>query len=261
MGQTNLWNIEDTGKPVTFPRCDWALDLTNKPFPGRMGKFESPNNRYDSLWGWYWESGYSLDPFEESERSRDNNFRAMYGAWDCLKNVDKVYPNHKIKSSTYIQGKRESRRLMGDVILNTVDLKTGKKFDDGFVPVTWPIDVHVANPIFFDNDAKEKEGFTRDPFIAHSPMWKDTYYKTPYLMPYRCFYSRNISNLFMAGRDISVTHEALGAVRVQPQTGMMGELVGMAASLCKKYGINPREVYRMHLAELKQMVEKGIPRN
>lgn len=261
MGQTNLWNIEDTGKPTSFPRCEWALDLTSKPFPGRKGEFESPNDRYASLWGWFWESGYSLDPFKESERSRDNNFRAMYGAWDCLKNVDKVYPNHKIKSSTYIQGKRESRRLLGDIILNTIDLKTNKKYDDGFVPVSWSIDVHVANPIFFDNMAKEKEGFTRDPFIAHSPMWEDTHYKTPYLMPYRCLYSKNISNLFMAGRDVSVTHEALGAVRVQPQTGMMGELVGMAASLCKKYGINPREVYKMHLAELKKLVEIDYPGN
>ena len=52
--------------------------------------------------------------------------------------------------------------------------------------------------------------------------------------PTRCLYSRNIENLFMAGRNISVTHVALGTVRVMRTTGMMGEVVGMAASLCKK---------------------------
>ena len=56
----------------------------------------------------------------------------------------------------------------------------------------------------------------------------------PYAVPYRCLYSRNIENLFMAGRNISVTHVALGTVRVMRTTGMMGEVVGMAASLCKK---------------------------
>ena len=48
-----------------------------------------------------------------------------------------------------------------------------------------------------------------------------------YPIPYRCFYSRNIDNLFMAGRNISVTHVALGTIRVMRTTGMMGEVVGM----------------------------------
>ena len=56
----------------------------------------------------------------------------------------------------------------------------------------------------------------------------------PYAVPYRCLYSRNIDNLLMAGRNISVTHVALGTVRVMRTTGMMGEVVGMAASLCEK---------------------------
>jgi len=76
-------------------------------------------------------------------------------------------------------------------------------------------------------------------------------------VPYRCFYSRNISNLFMAGRDISVTHEALGAVRVMRTCGLMGEVVGMAASLCIKHGAIPRDVYRKHLDELKQLMTAG----
>ena len=79
-------------------------------------------------------------------------------------------------------------------------------------------------------------------------------------MPYRCLYSRNVPNLFMAGRDISVTHEALGTTRVQRTTGMMGEVVGMAVSLCKKYGIEPRGVYAEHLEELKKLMRRGVGR-
>ena len=52
----------------------------------------------------------------------------------------------------------------------------------------------------------------------------------------------------MAGRDISVTHEALGAVRVMRTCGCMGEIVGMAASLCRKHDTDPRAIYEQHLA-------------
>ena len=79
----------------------------------------------------------------------------------------------------------------------------------------------------------------------------------PYPIPYRCFYSRNVPNLMMAGRNISVTHVALGTVRVQKTTGMMGEVVGMAASLAKRHETDPRGVYYDHLDELKQLMRRG----
>ena len=82
----------------------------------------------------------------------------------------------------------------------------------------------------------------------------------PYPIPYRCLYSRNVDNLFMAGRDISVTHVALGTVRVMRTTGMMGEVVGMAASICKRHQVQPRAVYRYHLEELKELMRKGVGR-
>lgn len=61
----------------------------------------------------------------------------------------------------------------------------------------------------------------------------------------------------MAGRNISVTHVALGTVRVMRTTGMMGEVVGMAASLCKSKGTTPRGIYQKYLYELKQMMKEG----
>ena len=82
----------------------------------------------------------------------------------------------------------------------------------------------------------------------------------PYPIPYRCLYSRNVSNLFMAGRNISVTHVALGTIRVMRTTGMMGEVVGMAAAVCKKHNAAPRDVYRSHLSDLKELFEERLRR-
>ena len=251
LGRSNLWNVVDTGEPVAFPRCPWAVDLSDKEFPGQGEKPGTYGNKgLEALGGWYWESGFFYDPIEKGEYIRDLNFRAMYGAWDRLKNIDKVYPNHKIAWAAYISGKRESRRLLGDVILTTNDLLGGKIYEDGCVPTSWTIDIHL--PL-----ARYVQDFGDDAFISKD---HHTQYERPYWVPYRCLYSRNVENLFMAGRDISVTHKALGTVRVMRTTGMMGEVVGMAASLCVKQGVCPRGVYENHLVEMKELMKKGVGR-
>ncbi|MBI9015927.1 MAG: FAD-dependent oxidoreductase [Phycisphaerae bacterium] len=235
MGPSNLWRVIDTKKDTTFPKCPWALDLSSKPFPeGGLGD-------------WFWESGFDHDPINKSEYIRDWNFRAMYGAWDALKNVKGKYETHEIEWAAYVAGKRESRRLLGDIILTQDDLIKGVKYADGCVPTSWSIDVHLPHRSYV-------EGFEGDGFIS-----KDyhTSYDRPYWVPYRCLYSRNIENLFMAGRNISVTHEALGTTRVMVTTGMMGEIVGMAAAICKEKDVLPRRVYQIYLDELKEMMKKG----
>ena len=153
----------------------------------------------------------------------------MYGAWDAIKNVEKRYPAHRLNWVAYIAGKRESRRLLGDVVLTAEDLRDGRVFEDGCFPCTWGIDTHHPHPAYAD-------GHDGEEFIADYTRGEGYEYDGPYWVPYRCLYSRNVSNLFMAGRDISVTHEALGAVRVMKTTGAMGEIVGMAASLCRSAG-------------------------
>jgi hypothetical protein len=240
MGPSNCWTVEDTGKPVAFPRCPWAVDLTDKPFPQKL----------DQLGKWFWESGFNRDPITEVERMRDTNLRGMFGAWDCLKNSKKLYPNHKLMWSAYVCGKRESRRLMGDHVLSKPDLKNSVVYPDGCVPTGWSIDLHLADP-------KYVKGFEEDPFLSYVSTHFEEY-KRPYWVPYRCLYSRNIPNLFMAGRDISVTHDALGTVRVMRTCGMMGEIVSMAASLCKQHNTDPRGVYEKYLEELKKLMEKGV---
>ncbi len=257
LGQCNLWSVcecKDTNalnvtvdavaEPVSFPRCPWALDLTDKPFPGRSKVKPDPTK----LGGWYWESGFDRDPIREMEYIRDWNFRAMYGAWDALKNVDKVLPNYQLNWAAYILGKRESRRLMGDVVLALEDLKEGRSFPDGCVPTGWTIDLHLP-------DSRYDKGFEGDGFISKANFGE---YPMPFWVPYRCLYSRNVPNLFMAGRNISVTHEALGAVRVMRTCGCMGEIIGMAASLCHGRNTTPRGIYEQHLADLQELMRRGV---
>lgn len=267
LGASNLWNVgavdknehqlkclcEDddplslnftpSDEPAPFPRCPWAVDLSERKFPGRGDDTIKPD--LAKLGGWYWESGFDKDPIHDMEQVRDQNLRAMYGAWDTLKNVDGLYPNHRLKWAAYIAGKRESRRLLGDVVLTGDDFRNQTPFDDAAFPCTWSLDLHEADARYDASD---------DPFISKANFGK---YNGPYWAPYRCLYSRNIDNLFMAGRDISVTHEALGAVRVMRTCGMMGEIVGMAASICKQHDCRPRDVYESYLDVLKQLMRRG----
>jgi hypothetical protein len=130
------------------------------------------------------------------------------------------------------------------VLLRQQDIVEARPFPDASVTTTWTIDLHYP----------EKPMCACEAFQAEARQFKIQ----PYPIPYRCLYSRNIMNLMMAGRNISVTHIALGTVRVQRTTGMMGEVVGMAASLCKQHATTPRGVYAEHLDELKTLMQRGV---
>ena len=139
--------------------------------------------------------------------------------------------------------KRESRRLVGDYIFTLNDAKTGRTFTDGVVEETREVDVHYQTVL---EDEKNPD------FISEA-----LFYKTPkYYIPYRSLYSKNISNLFMAGRNFSTSHVGLGGPRVMRTTGQMGAAVGFAASLCKKYEVNPRDIYTGYLDEYMKLIEE-----
>ena len=276
MGVSNLWNVGEVEKneyqllcecedddplslnfvasdtPAPFPRCPWAIDLSDKPFPGRKPQTANTRGLADlsQLGGWFWETGFDRHPITDLERMRDQNLRAMYGAWDALKNVDGQYANQRLKWAAFIAGKRESRRLLGDVIVTAKDFHDLRPYPDAAFPCTWHIDLHFPKSQF-------QAGHEGDEFISDYTRGDGYKYKGPYWAPYRALYSRNINNLFMAGRDISVMHEDLGAVRVMQTCGMMGEIVGMAASLCQQYDCDPRAIYAQHLPELKALMQRG----
>ena len=242
MGMTNIWHLEETDSPHPFPRCPWAIDLSNVDFPGRKQvKSVYGQLGVKALGGWYWEAGMEHPPIEMAEYARDTNFRAMYGAVDCIKNIDGDFKNHRLAFAAYIAGKRESRRLFGDIVLSKSDVFSNTCFPDGIVPTTWSFDVHYPDRTFYTAFHEGDAFLTKD---YHEV------FPAPFFIPYRCLYSRNIDNLFMAGRDVSVTHDALGSVRVQRTGGMMGEVVGTAAAICFKYNCRPRTVYEKYLQEL-----------
>ncbi|MBD3673727.1 MAG: FAD-dependent oxidoreductase [Planctomycetaceae bacterium] len=240
MGMSNMWAWAEGEESVEFPKTPWALDLTMKDFP-------YPRDHHGQ---WFWESGFDKDPIEEAEAIRDWNLRAVYGAFNAMKNRDGA-DDHKTAFLTwiaYIGGPRESRRLMGDVVLTQEDIVNKREFPDGCVPSTWSIDLHYPKKQYVGE-------FESNPFISIAIHDRRVDRQYGYPVPYRSFYSRNINNLFMAGRCISVTHEALGTVRVMKTCGMMGEVVGKAASICTKYDCLPRDVYETHLGELKDLLE------
>ncbi len=239
MGMSNMWAWANDEKPRSYPHTPWALDLDMKDFP-------YPRAFHGQ---WFWESGFDKDPLGGAESIRDWNLRAVYGAFNAMKNRDGAaeHKNAFLTWIAYIGGPRESRRLMGDVVLNQDDVVAKKDFPDGCVPSTWSIDLHYPKQQYAGK-------FKDNPFISYAVHDRRVDRAYGYPVPYRCFYSRNIDNLFMAGRCISVTHQALGTVRVMKTCGMMGEVVGKAASICTLQSCTPRDVYERYLDELKELL-------
>ena len=240
MGMSNMWTWAEADKPATFPSTPWALPL-------KMADFPYPRDYHAQ---WFWESGFDKDAIGEAEAIRDWNLRAGFGAFNAMKNGDGAadHPNAILTWMAYVGGPRESRRLMGDVILTQDDIVNKRDFPDGCVHSTWSIDLHYPKKEF-------SKKFADNPFISIAEHDNRIDRMFGYPIPYRCFYSRNLENLFMAGRCISVTHEALGTTRVMKTCGMMGEVVGKAASLCTLHDCRPREIYESHLPELLQLLQ------
>jgi hypothetical protein len=238
MGSSVQWYSREAEAPVAFPEIAWGL------------AFSDANCERVKMGEWTWETGMKLHQVMEFERVRDYGMLVVYSNWSHLKNRSAFkadYAKSRLEWVAYVAGKRESRRLIGDLVLKEQDIVNQVVYPDVTACTTWTIDLHYPDPKNTKNfpDAEFKS------IAKHKAIY-------PYPLPYRCFYSKNVGNLFMAGRNISVTHVALGTVRVMRTGGMMGEVVGMAASLCKKHNCSPREVYASHLDELKALMTQGV---
>jgi hypothetical protein len=238
MGASVQWYSVATEIPSKFPRFDYG------------GGFTVANAEQVTMGEWTWETGMNCDQIGDFERIRDYGLLVVYSNWSVLKNDlpdSAAYRNRRLDWVAYISGKRETRRLLGDYILKEDDLRKNVFHEDGTAATTWTIDLHYPDP---ENTADFPDAEFKS-IAKHIAIY-------PYPVPYRCLYSRNVENLFMAGRNISVTHVALGTTRVMRTTGMLGEVVGMAASLCKQYGETPRGIYRRYLPELKALMREGV---
>ena len=138
--------------------------------------------------------------------------------------------------------------MVGDYILTQSDIEGDAIEPDATGSITWSIDLHFPDP---EHVAKFAEPFRSCAY--HRNLAR------PYPVPYRCLYARDVKNLFLGGRIISASHVAFGAARVMRTLGLLGEVVGMAATICAQEGLCPRDIYPSRLGELQAMMEKGVP--
>ncbi len=274
LGMSNMWVIARKSSAQPWPETPWALQLKPDEFPephAMKPQAASGNQKNmagfpladlsalkpeDHLKGeWFWESGFDLHPINDLELVRDWNLRAVYGAFSTLRKTDPAkYEAFAFDWLAYIGGTRESRLLRGDIVLTQDDIVNKKMFPDGCVPTTWDLDLHYPKEQFMKT-------YATNPFISRAAFGKGVDRNEGYPVPYRCFYSKDIENMFMAGRNISVDHQALGTIRVMRTCGMMGEVVGKAAYLCVRHETTPRGVYEQYLDNLiKLMQEPGAKR-
>ena len=245
MGMSNMWRWKTTEREVKFPETPWALELGE-------GEFPYPKKNHAQ---WFWESGYDKHPYNDLELIRDWNLRANFGAWNAIKNKEAYYRYDKSGAKhakadlmwmAYVGGTRETKQDYGDILVEEKDVVSGKKYPDSCVLATWSIDLHYPKKQYIGK-------FKDNPFISYAVHGKGVDRKKGYAFPYRSFYSKNFDNLYIACRALSVTHEALGTIRVMNTLGMVGVAVGRACHVAVKHNTTTRGVYEKHLEEAKEL--------
>lgn len=245
MGGTLEWKSVEEAEESSFYKPEelpWAMPC-NADYYVPVKQFE-----------WTWETGFEIDNALQPELVRDNMLRAIYGNWAYLKNNLPAYRKSKLQKVTHILQKRESRRIMGELVLNENDVRNRVEYPDASFTTTWTLDLHYAQP-------KNSERFPGWEWQSYCHNSDPASWIRPYHVPYRVLCAKGFNNLFIGGRNMSVTHIALGTVRVQATLGMAGEVIGMAAKICKEHQVAPREVYTSYLPQLIEMMKKGVPQD
>ena len=262
MGCSLRFSSVDRQEPVKFERPFWAYHYTEEDLKDRkhanMRVFYAEGGKpttsiedkepalpdfsgVDEGYWWIELGGDSKDNIIESEDLRDDLLRTVYGVWDHLKNEnDHGVENYDLDWVEIVPGCRESRRLVGDYLLNENDIRSNRIFEDAVAYGGWPMDVHTPGGM---KDLKD--------YPSHV-------YSFPgiYTIPYRSYYSKNVNNLFLAGRDISCTKMGMSSTRVMATCAVGGQAAGTAAVVAMKYGCSPREVGTEHIKELQQELLK-----
>lgn len=238
LGHSLYFYSKDIGKPVAFTPPSFALnDIKEIP---RFRNFNA--NEYGCKL-WWVEYGGRLDTVHETEKIKWELWKVVYGIWNHIKNSGE-FPeaeNLTLEWVGSIPGKRESRRFEGDYILRQQDLITQINHHDAVAYGGWSIDLHPADGVY-----SERPGCNQ---------WHS---KGTFDIPYRCLYSRNITNLFLTGRIISVSHVAFGATRVMATSAYVGQAVALASKLCLEKNLSPSEIYRQgFVGELQQNLLKS----
>lgn len=222
LGHTIYFYTKDTGQPVRYVPPSFALaDITQIP------RFKSFNAQDFGCRLWWIEYGGRLDTVHDTEAIKWELWKVVHGVWNHIKNSGQ-FPeaaNLTLEWIGPIPGKRESRRFEGDFFLSQRDLIEQREHADVVSYGGWSIDLHPADGVYSP--------------LSGCNQW---HARGVYHIPYRCLYSRNIDNLFLAGRIISVSHVAFGSTRVMGTCAHGGQAVALAAAHCLRDGLNPRDL-------------------
>ena len=222
LGHSIYFVSKDAGHPVRYVAPSYALrDITTIP---RYGRF---NARDSGPWYWWIEYGGRLDTVHDTEAIKWELWKVAYGVWDYIKNSGRFSEaaNLTLEWVGMIPGKRESRRFEGDTMLIQQDIVEQRAHVDDVAHGGWSIDLHPADGVY-----------------SPKPGCNQWHARGVYGIPYRCLYSRNIHNLFLAGRIISASHVAFGSTRVMATCAVAAQAVGMAAAICRRDGWLPADL-------------------
>ena len=229
MGMSCLIQGRETEKKVDFIAPDFAAKLSEEDVKNRPMKIYETRENF-----WYFELGGNRDTIGDTEELRDELVPLAMGAWDYIKNSGKCNAdNWELEFLGFLPGKRESRRMMGEYVITQPDVTSGKVFEDTVAYGGWPLDDHF--PAGYYHKGRPNTNFKTP---------------SPYCLPYRALYSKNVENLYFAGRNISMTHTAMSSIRVMATCALLGQAVGTAAAVATKHGVTPHGVYKHHLSEL-----------
>jgi hypothetical protein len=223
LGHSIYFYSKNVGQPVPFVPPSYALQNVEKMIPRfRDFKLEELGCKL-----WWIEFGGRLDTVFQTAEIKWELWRVVYGVWNYFKNSGK-FPeaaNLNLEWVGTIPGKRESRRFEGDYMLNQQDVVQQTPHEDAVAFGGWALDLHPADGIYSD-------------------LIPCTHYhaKGPYPVPYRTMYSRNIKNLFLAGRILSCSHVSFGSLRNMASLGYCGQAAGVAAALCVSENLRPADL-------------------
>lgn len=142
--------------------------------------------------------------------------------------------NYELSWVSHVTGKRESRRLLGDYVMTEQDVANQTLFPDRVSYCGWGIDLHPPGGFYSQQPPAEFN------------------FRVKSSVPFRSLYTKDIDNLMMAGRCISVSHVALGTTRVMITCGLQGQAVGTAAAMCRQLGVGPRQLGTHYIDQLQQ---------
>ncbi len=238
MGMSYIFFTREHDRPMPFPPFAWARTFARcNDLPWGEG-----NHAFWLYSPWWCELGGEGHTIRDSETLRDDLLQVTMGLWDHIKNRcvhSERARNWALERVQFVPGRRESRRYVGPHVLTQNDIASEGRFDDVVAYGGWTMDDH--NPAGF---AAAAQGL---PCTIHHPA------PAPYGIPYGSLYSRNVANLYVAGRLASCTHAAMSSTRVMGTCASMGQAVGTAAALATREGCDPAGV-RSHLRELQQML-------